>query len=185
MNWICGYNRLFVTVFIITDSILDLLNEDTSGEEDVCIEISSSKPLEAEVVSIPLETVVKGSNELDCGWSSMWDGILFTRRSTKFSFIESIQASLFCSGLEIGTIACSSSWSSSSSCFCSSIILSLPDAVSWKFTIYRRSHRRCSVKKVVLQNLAKFTQKCLSFNRPATLLKNCNTGVFQWILLNF
>ena len=49
----------------------------------------------------------------------------------------------------------------------------------------RSSHQRCSVKKVVLKNLAKFTGKHLCL-RPATLLKrDFGIGVFMWILRNF
>ena len=60
---------------------------------------------------------------------------------------------------------------------------------------YRSSHRRCSVRKGVLRNFAKFTGKnlCLRlfFNkitglRAATLLKrDSGTGVFLCILRNF
>ena len=46
----------------------------------------------------------------------------------------------------------------------------------------------CSVKKGVLENFAKFTEKnlCWSAWRPATLLKrDSDTSVFLWILRNF
>ena len=46
-----------------------------------------------------------------------------------------------------------------------------PDQVHWSDNIWqnRRSHRRCSIKKDVIRNFAKFTGKHLK--RPATLLK--------------
>ena len=56
----------------------------------------------------------------------------------------------------------------------------------------KNSHRRCSVRKCVVKNLANFTGKHLCWSlflikpqtrRPATLLKrNSNTGVFLWNL---
>ena len=65
----------------------------------------------------------------------------------------------------------------------------------WQSHRFRSSHQRCSVRKGVLTNFAKFTGKhlCLSlfFNKvaglwPATLLKKrSGTGVFLWILRNF
>ena len=64
-----------------------------------------------------------------------------------------------------------------------------------KLSIFRSSHRRCSVRRGVLVNFAKFTGKhmCQSvfFNkvagfRPATLWKrDSGTGVFLWILPHF
>ena len=65
-----------------------------------------------------------------------------------------------------------------------------------KIPMYRSSHRRCSVRKSVVRNFAKFTGKhlcqSLFFNkvagmRPGTLLKKrlSFTGVFPWILRNF
>ena len=52
------------------------------------------------------------------------------------------------------------------------------------------SHQRCSLKKGVLENFAKLTEKhlCLSlfFNKPAFLLKRDSaTGLFLWILRYF
>ena len=60
----------------------------------------------------------------------------------------------------------------------------------YQSSTYRRNHRRCSVRKGVLRNFAKFTGKhlyqSLFFNKAATLLKKAfGTGVFQWILRNF
>ena len=66
----------------------------------------------------------------------------------------------------------------------------------WKnIIIYRSSHWRCSIKKCVLKNFAKFTGKHLHqrlfFNnaaglRPATLLKKrLRQRFFLWILRNF
>ena len=60
---------------------------------------------------------------------------------------------------------------------------------------YRSSNHRCSMKKAVLRNFAKFTGKHLcqslflkkvAILRPATFLKrDPGTGVFLWILRNF
>ena len=65
-----------------------------------------------------------------------------------------------------------------------------------KIPMYRSSHRRCSVRKSVVRNFAKFTGKhlcqTLFFNkvsgmRPGTLFKKrlSFTGAFPWILRNF
>ena len=60
---------------------------------------------------------------------------------------------------------------------------------------FRSSHRRCSVKKGVVRNFAKFTWKKpvpdLFFNKVAVLglqlywKRDSGTGVFLWILRNF
>ena len=62
--------------------------------------------------------------------------------------------------------------------------------LSWSF--YRSNHQRCSMRKGVLRNFAKFTGKHLCQSlffcrlRPATLLKrDSGTGFFLWILGNF
>ena len=77
------------------------------------------------------------------------------------------------------------------------IYVTIVSQVSLNFDLVkdRSSHRRCSVKKRVLNNFAYFTAKhpCWSLFltklqafRPATLLKrDSNTGVFLWNLRNF
>ena len=62
-------------------------------------------------------------------------------------------------------------------------------------TSYRSSNRRCSVRKGVLRNFAKFTEKhlcqVLFFDKVAGLgmqlypKEHSGTGVFLWILRNF
>ena len=62
-------------------------------------------------------------------------------------------------------------------------------------TILRSSHRRCSIRKGVLRNFAKFTWKhlcqSLFFDKVARLSlqlylkRDSGTGVFTWILQNF
>ena len=47
---------------------------------------------------------------------------------------------------------------------------------------YRSSHQRCSIKKVVLKNFAKFSGKHLY--RSLFLNQVAGTGVFLWILQN-
>ena len=62
-------------------------------------------------------------------------------------------------------------------------------------SVFRSIHQRCSIKKVVLKNVAIFIGKHLSWSlfliklqaiRPETLLKrDSNTVIFMWILWNF
>ena len=63
--------------------------------------------------------------------------------------------------------------------------------VYWSDWHYRSSHRRCSIRKGALRNLAKFTGKhlfqSLFFNKLTGLrpAQKSNAGVFLWILRSF
>ena len=72
---------------------------------------------------------------------------------------------------------------------------SLMKELIYSFSVIRTSHRRCSIKKLLLKNFAVFRGKHLCQRifliklqafRYATLLKrDCNTDVFLWFLWNF
>ena len=60
--------------------------------------------------------------------------------------------------------------------YCFANIVQTNKSKIYKIKLYRSSHRRCSVRKGVLGNSAKFTRKHLC---------QSGTGVFLWILRNF